>query len=71
MSIVCRYYIEVVESEGGADFGFSYVSDRELVPNDIIQDGLGRSFVVVSVSETRADPVDDDIRLGSAKARPT
>lgn len=72
MSVVFRYYIDVVESEseGGADFSFSYVSDRELVPNDVIEDKLGRVFIVVSVSETTPDPVDDDIRLGAAKTRP-
>jgi hypothetical protein len=70
MSVVLRYYIEVVESQGGADFSFPYVSDRELVPNDVVEDDLGRVFVVVSVSETTPDPVDDDVRLGFAKARP-
>jgi hypothetical protein len=70
MSVVFRYYIEVVESEGGADFSFPYVSDRELVPNDIIEDELSRVFIVVSVSETTPDPVDDVVRLGAAKARP-
>jgi hypothetical protein len=70
MSVVFRYYIGVVESEGGADFSFPYVSDRELVPNDVVEDERGRVFVVVSVSETTPDPVDDDIRLGAAKARP-
>src|SRR5512133_2106184 len=45
MSTVFRYYIEVVESEGGADFSFPYVSDRELVPNDVVEDELGRVFV--------------------------
>jgi hypothetical protein len=70
MSVVFRYYIDVVESEGGADFSFPYVSDRELVPNDIIEDELSRVFIVVSVSETTPDPVDDDVRLGAAKARP-
>jgi hypothetical protein len=70
VSIVFRYYIEVVESEGGADFSFPYISDRELVPNDVIEDELGRAFVVVSVSETTPDPVDDDVRLGAAKAGP-
>ena len=70
MSVVFRYYIDVVESEGGADFSFSYVSDRELGPNDVVEDNLGRVFVVVSVSETTPDPVDDDVRVGAAKARP-
>ncbi len=72
LSIVFRYYIDVVESEGGADLSFRFSSDRELVPNDIIQDELGRIFVVISVSsETTPDPLDDDVRLGAAKARPT
>jgi hypothetical protein len=72
MSIVFRYYIDVVESEGGADLSFPYVSDRELVPNDVIEDERGRVYVVASVSpETTPDPVDDDVRLGAAKARPS
>jgi len=70
MSVLFRYSISVVESAGGADFSFPYVSDRELVPNDVVEDRLGRVFVVLSVSETTPDPVDDDVRLGSANARP-
>jgi hypothetical protein len=60
-----------VEHEGGADLSFRYATDTELVVNQVIQDQLGRSYVVVSVSdETVPDPVNDDIRLGSATARP-
>lgn len=70
MSVVYRYYISV-ESEGGADLSFGYVSDHELAPNEVVRDDLDRSFAVLSVSnETVLDPVDDDVVLGSATARP-
>jgi hypothetical protein len=69
--VLIRYYTNVVESEGGADHSFPYVADHELVPNEVIQDDLGRSYVVVTVAEeTLHDPVDDDVLLGTATAKP-
>jgi hypothetical protein len=70
VSIEFRYYIDIVESEGGADFSFSSISDHELVPNEVVQDDLGRSYVVISTAETTPDPLDDGIRLGTATAKP-
>jgi len=69
VSIEFRYYIDIVESKGGTDFSFSHISDHELVPTEVVQDDLGRSYVVIS-AETTPDPLDDDIRLGTATVRP-
>jgi len=66
-----RYFIDVIEAEGGADFSFPYVSDRELVANEVVYDSQGRGYVIVSVSEdTLPDPKHSDVTLGSATAKP-
>jgi hypothetical protein len=68
---VWRTWINVVESEGGADLSFSVVGDQ-LVPNAIVEDDVGRTFVIVSVAdETMPDALDPNIIDGSAIARPT
>jgi hypothetical protein len=64
-----RYYINV-ESQGGADLSFAYISSAALVPNQVIHDDLGRGFVVVAVAEnTIPDPIDGSVTLASATAR--
>lgn len=42
--------MNVVESEGGADFSFTYLSDGELRENEVVKDIQGRSYVLISVS---------------------
>jgi hypothetical protein len=65
-----RYFIDVIGARGGADLSFPYVSDRELVANEVIYDSQGRGYVVVSVSEdTLPDPKHGDVTLGSATAK--
>ena len=67
-----RYNIDV-EHEGGADLGFVWFCDEELVAGEPVRDvARDRSYVILRVAEaTMPDPLDPDLILGSAVARPT
>jgi hypothetical protein len=65
-----RYHVNV-ESEGGADLSFRYVSHRALLSGEVIRADPERSYVVVSVAHiTSRDPLTGDV-FGSVTARPT
>jgi hypothetical protein len=72
VAVPIRYYVDVVDSPGIADLGFSVVCEEPLREGKVIEDEQrGGRYVVISASVDTSDPdPETGLLYGSAQVRP-